>query len=145
MKGPTFKRGNRVYLLRKNLKSKRPSSKLDYICIGLFEIEEERGPINFKLKLLTKASSRLLPSASLQHKLVSFLPSDVFVNSQKDRYALLLSIITYFGAASPLYIYPPATVSIPLPFRLLTRPFPSRTRGGHKMKAPVPTFTWSPG
>ncbi len=30
MKGPSFKEGDKVYLARKNIKTKRPSDKLDY-------------------------------------------------------------------------------------------------------------------
>ena len=36
--GPWFKRGDKVYLLRRNIKITRPSDKLDYKKIKLFEI-----------------------------------------------------------------------------------------------------------
>ena len=42
LKGPTFERGDKVYLLTKNLKSKRPSNKLDHVRIG---------PLKFRNKL----------------------------------------------------------------------------------------------
>jgi hypothetical protein len=48
---PIFKKGGKVYLLRKNIKIKRLSSKLDYKKLGLFEIKEIKGLINYKLKL----------------------------------------------------------------------------------------------
>src|SRR5438270_6531071 len=51
LEGPTLKRGEKVYLLRKNLKTKRPSSKLDHVKLGPFEIQEQTGPVNFRLKL----------------------------------------------------------------------------------------------
>ena len=51
--GPQLKEGDRVYLLTKNLKSKRPSRKLDYMKVGPFLIEEVRSPVNYKLKLPT--------------------------------------------------------------------------------------------
>ena len=55
LKRPTFERGDKVYLLTKNLKSKRPSSKLDHVRIGLFEVEKQTSKINYRLKLPAKA------------------------------------------------------------------------------------------
>jgi hypothetical protein len=49
--GPTLKEGDRVYLLRKNIQTKRPSDKLDHKKLGPFRIEEVKGPVNFKLAL----------------------------------------------------------------------------------------------
>ena len=48
---PQLKKGDKVYLLIKNIKSKRPSKKLDHVKVGLFLIIEERGPVNYKLDL----------------------------------------------------------------------------------------------
>jgi hypothetical protein len=48
---PTLKEGDKVYLVRHNIRTKRPSDKLDYRKLGLFKIEEVRGPVNYKLKL----------------------------------------------------------------------------------------------
>ncbi|GMG17194.1 unnamed protein product [Aspergillus oryzae] len=50
-KGPTFKKGEKVFLLRRNIKTKRPSSKLDYQKIRPFKIEEQIGNVNYRLKL----------------------------------------------------------------------------------------------
>jgi hypothetical protein len=50
--GPTLKEGDKVYLLRKNIVTKRPSDKLDHKKLGLFEIAEQKGPVNYRLKLL---------------------------------------------------------------------------------------------
>ena len=36
--GPNLKEGGMVYLLRKHIKTKRPSDKLNYIKLGLFKI-----------------------------------------------------------------------------------------------------------
>ena len=55
LKGPTFERGNKVYLLTKNLKSKRPSSKLDHVRIEPFEVEKQTSKVNYQLKLPAKA------------------------------------------------------------------------------------------
>jgi hypothetical protein len=38
-------------LLRKNIKSKRPSSKLDHVKLGPYEIEKQISPVAYRLKL----------------------------------------------------------------------------------------------
>ena len=50
--GPKLKEGNKVYLLRKNIKTKRSSNKLDYKKLGLFKINKKIRSINYKLRLL---------------------------------------------------------------------------------------------
>jgi len=49
----TFKRKNKVYLLRRNIKTKKSSNKLNYTKLESFEILEEKKSINYKLNLLT--------------------------------------------------------------------------------------------
>ena len=49
---PWFKRGDKVYLLQRNIKITRPLNKLNYKKIKLFEILEEIGLVNFRLKVL---------------------------------------------------------------------------------------------
>lgn len=49
--GPTLKEGGKVYLLRRNIKTKRPSDKLDHRKLGPFTIEKVVGPLNYRLKL----------------------------------------------------------------------------------------------
>jgi transposase InsO family protein/murein DD-endopeptidase MepM/ murein hydrolase activator NlpD len=51
LKGPTLEEGDKVYLLRKNIKTKRPSDKLDYKKIGPFRITEKLSEVNFRLSL----------------------------------------------------------------------------------------------
>lgn len=46
-----FTVGAKVWLLRKNIKTKRPSDKLDHRRIGPFIILEQINPVCFKLKL----------------------------------------------------------------------------------------------
>ena len=41
-----------VYLLRKNIKIKRSSDKLDYIKLGSFKIKDKLGLVTFRLNLL---------------------------------------------------------------------------------------------
>ena len=48
---PTLKRGDKVYLLRCNIRTKRPSNKLDFKKIGPFEVLEKRSTVNYKLEL----------------------------------------------------------------------------------------------
>ena len=49
--GPQLKKGDKVYLLTKNLRSKRPSKKLDHVKVGPFSIKEVKGAVNYKLNL----------------------------------------------------------------------------------------------
>ncbi|KAF4228200.1 hypothetical protein CNMCM8980_006938 [Aspergillus fumigatiaffinis] len=57
---PDLKKGEKVYLLRRNIKTKRPSQKLDHQKIGPFVIEEKLGPVNYKLRL-PRSMSKLHP------------------------------------------------------------------------------------
>jgi hypothetical protein len=50
--GPNFEKGEKVYLLYRNIKTKQPSMKLDHQKLGPFKIEEQLGPVRYKLKLL---------------------------------------------------------------------------------------------
>ncbi len=51
IEGPTLKRGDRVFLSMENLKTKRPSKKLDNLRKGPFKITKVKGPVTFELKL----------------------------------------------------------------------------------------------
>lgn len=57
--GPPLERGDKVYLLRKNIKTKRPSTKLDFKKLGPFKIAEKTGTVNYRLEL--PEGSRLHP------------------------------------------------------------------------------------
>ena len=48
---PVLKRGEKVFLLQQNIKTKWPSQKLDHQKIRPFKIEEKLGPMNYQLKL----------------------------------------------------------------------------------------------
>ena len=48
---PQLKKGDKVYLLTKNLKTRRPSKKLDHQKVGPFYIKQVKGPVNYELKL----------------------------------------------------------------------------------------------
>ena len=62
---PLLKRGDKVYLLRKYIKTERPSSKLDFKKLEPFEILEKIGPVNFKLRLLPTSKLYLVFYISL--------------------------------------------------------------------------------
>jgi len=48
----TFKKRNKVYLLRRNIKTKRSSNKLNHIKLESYKILEIKELINYKLNLL---------------------------------------------------------------------------------------------
>jgi len=49
----TFKKRNKAYLLRRNIKMKKSSNKLNHMKLESFEILEEKKLINYKLNLST--------------------------------------------------------------------------------------------
>ena len=55
LKGPIFRKGDKVYLLIKNLKSKQKCRKLDYVQIEPFKVEQQTNNVNYRLKLPEKA------------------------------------------------------------------------------------------
>jgi len=50
---PTFQVGEKVWLLRRNIKTTRPCDKLDYKRLGPFIIQEQINPVAYRLKLPT--------------------------------------------------------------------------------------------
>ncbi len=54
LKGPDFKKGNKVQLLYKNFKSKKLSKKLDHVKLRLFRIAAKILEVIYKLDLLVK-------------------------------------------------------------------------------------------
>ena len=48
---PPFKEGEKVFLLRRNIKTKRPNDKLDHKKLGPFKIEKKIGKLSYRLKL----------------------------------------------------------------------------------------------
>ena len=53
-KGLDLKRENKVWLLHKNILSRRLSKKLNYIKLGPFKIKKKIIKVNYKLNLLAK-------------------------------------------------------------------------------------------
>jgi hypothetical protein len=51
LEGPTLKGGDKVYLLRRNIRSDKPTKKLDAVKLGPFKIRRQKGPVNYELEL----------------------------------------------------------------------------------------------
>jgi hypothetical protein len=49
--GPQLKKGDKVYLLTKNLKTRKRSRKLDHVKVGPFLIAEQRSAVSYRLQL----------------------------------------------------------------------------------------------
>jgi hypothetical protein len=52
LEGPRLERGDKVYLISRNLRTKRPSKKLDFKKIGLFKVNKRISTSNYRLSLL---------------------------------------------------------------------------------------------
>src|SRR5436190_17020131 len=52
VKEHSYKKGDKVYLLQQNIKTKRLSNKLDFKRLGLFKIKKVIGKLDYKLELL---------------------------------------------------------------------------------------------
>jgi hypothetical protein len=65
LKGPTLKGGDKVYLLRRNIRSDKPTKKLDAVKLGLFKILKKKGPVNYELELPKKMRIYLVFYVSL--------------------------------------------------------------------------------
>ena len=63
--GPLLKKGDKVYLLIKNLKTRKRSKKLDHIKVGPFLIAKRRSNLNYQLELLKDAQIHLVFYISL--------------------------------------------------------------------------------
>jgi hypothetical protein len=48
---PMLKKGDKVYLIQRNIQTKQPSTKLDHKKLGLFKIKRIIGLVNYKLVL----------------------------------------------------------------------------------------------
>jgi hypothetical protein len=48
---PTLKKGDKIYLLRRNINTKRPNNKLDHKKLGPFKISKVVGLVNYRLEL----------------------------------------------------------------------------------------------
>lgn len=51
LEGPRLRRGDKVYLISRNLRTKRPSKKLDFRKIGPFKVDERISTSNYRLAI----------------------------------------------------------------------------------------------
>ena len=68
LRGLNHQEGDKVYLLRKNIKTKRPSNKLDFVKLRPYKINRKLGLVNYKLQLLTKSKVYLVFHTALLEK-----------------------------------------------------------------------------
>ena len=106
-KGPDLKKGGMVYLLRRNIKTKRSSDKLNHIKLGPFKIKDKKGPVIYELKLpkgmrihLTFHVS-LLESASKDARLE---PIEIDEEIQQPYYEIDKIIGTKLSHGKPYYL-----------------------------------------
>ena len=52
---PSLRKGDLAYLLRRHIRTKRPSDKLDFKKLGPYKILEQVGPVNYRLELPVKS------------------------------------------------------------------------------------------
>ncbi len=62
---PQLKEGDKVYLLTKNLRTRKPSKKLDHVKVGSFLVKKAKGPVNYELDLPKDAKVFLVFHISL--------------------------------------------------------------------------------
>lgn len=75
---PLLKEGDKVYLLTKNLRTRRPTKKLDKVKVGPFFISKQISPVNFRLELPKDAKIHPVFHISLLE------PADAGTPVQKD-------------------------------------------------------------
>src|SRR5215212_9625183 len=81
---PSLKEGDKVYLLRKNIKTKRPNSKLDFKRLGPFRILKKISNVNFEIKLPTKSKLHLVFHILLLEKAPDYVPKATNTNIQPE-------------------------------------------------------------
>ncbi len=59
LEGPCLEKGDKVYLISRNLRIKRLSKKLDFKKIGLFKVKERISDNNYRLSLLVTIRLRI--------------------------------------------------------------------------------------
>jgi hypothetical protein len=81
-----LKKKNRVYLLTKNLKTKKKSKKLDHVKVESFFIKAVKKSINYELDLLKNAKVFLIFHISLLESvdLSTFIQKTFHYYSQKE-------------------------------------------------------------
>ncbi|EXV01030.1 reverse transcriptase domain protein [Metarhizium robertsii] len=76
LKGPIFGEGDMVYLLRRNIKTTRPSDKLDYKKLGPFAIKKRISTNNYELSLPKTMRNHPIVHISLLEKAPNNAPAE---------------------------------------------------------------------
>ena len=83
--GPTLKKGDRVYLQRRHIKTRRQNSKLDFLKLGLFKIKSTKRPVNYELELPKSIRIHLVFYISLLEKADPDTPLDEYTEINLDQ------------------------------------------------------------
>ena len=82
--GSSLSKGDSVYLIRKNVKTKRFSLKLDYVKLGPFKIKEKKGLVTFILDLLKDMKIYLTFYISLLKPILKNVKLAILILLNKD-------------------------------------------------------------
>ena len=85
IEGPILKRGDRVYLLTKNLPTLRLSKKLDAIRIGPFEVKKRIKEVNYELRLPKNMRIRPVFYVSLLEPAPADTPLETDIEMEPDQ------------------------------------------------------------
>ena len=85
VEGPTLKKGDKVYLWRRNIKTRRQSSKLDFLKLGPFKVKSIKGPVNYELELPKSIRIHPVFHISLLEKADPDTPLDEYTEINLDQ------------------------------------------------------------
>ena len=138
-KGPQLKEEDKVWLHTKNLRTKRPSKKLDHVRVGPFVIKKVKGPVNYELELpedakvhpvfhislLEKASDREPTATTFQYESQEddLFEVEAILDQRNDQY-----LIKWKGYPDTENIWEPEHHLLPSSAKLL-RKFRQRRNG----------------
>ena len=89
-KGPDLEEGDKVWLLHKNILSRRPSKKLNYIKLKPFKIKKKITKVNYKLDLPAKIKIYLVQYITIlelvygEHELLIY-KIDTYKGKEEDK------------------------------------------------------------
>jgi hypothetical protein len=76
---PILEKGDKVYLLRRNINIKKLSDKLDYKKLGLFKISKVVGLVNYRLELLKTMNIYLIFYILLLELVLLGMPNTLYI------------------------------------------------------------------
>ena len=92
VEGPTLKKGDKVYLWRRNIKTRRQSSKLDFLKLRPFKVKSIKGPVNYELELPKSMRIHLVFHISLLEKADPDTPLDEHTEINPDQQEQLYEV-----------------------------------------------------